>query len=526
MRRSSRALRGACAAAVTTLAVLLPGSTSGAAGTGPSIATSVFGANAKANPIQHVIVVIQSGHSFDNYFGTRPGVDGITAKTCQPPAVGSACTVKPYPVSSAQARYGFRDTLRVTQKAIDGGKMDGFISSQPSASVGSVVMGYYDRSDLPYYWSLADRFTLFDHFYASSQAGSLPNRLVAVTGTADGVTSNKTLGVGISVPTGTVFDQLNAAKKSWKYYIQGYKGPTAKSEPVVRAPVLDMPSIVKTPANAARVVSTSQYYVDLDKGQLPAVSFVTADSASDERSPQDPAQGEAFVRSLINALMQSSAWKHTALLLTYDDAGGWYDNSAPPAVSGSSLGPRVPALLISPYARPGFVDHSSFDTASIPGFIDSEFGLSPITPQVDALGTSLTSALDLAQRPISPVIGPSQSTVAVIARPAVHIIYVLYLGALAAAALLVTMAFLRQRRSARAPVVAASTGTGEPVPLPGLESAGSMRRSWRPRARRRPPPSSSPDEGGPSASPPSAAPADEVLSGLRSPTDSAAEVVG
>ena len=113
--------------------------------------------------------------------------------------------------------------------------------------------------------------------------------------------------------------------------MQDYKGPSATPTPgeQARTPLLAMPSVTAAPARAARIVSTSQYYVDLTKGQLPAVSYVTG-SVNSERSPQNPAQGEAFVRSLINSLMQSSAWSHTALLLTYDDSGGWYDHAVPP----------------------------------------------------------------------------------------------------------------------------------------------------------------------------------------------------
>ncbi len=237
-----RALFGAAAAAVVVAGVLLPTSTSGAA----SINTNVFPAT--GNPIQHVIVLIQSGHSFDNYFGTRAGVNGIKQGVCEPVVAGAALPcLHPYPLVAAQARAGLSDTLRVTQKAIDGGKMDGFVSAQPNSSIGSVAMGHYVRSDLPYYWNLADRFTLFDNFFASSQAGSLPNRLVAVSGTTDNVNSNKTLGVGINLPNGTVFDQLNKSGKTWKYYVQDYK---ARRRPhpgaIARTPLLGMPSMGPT----------------------------------------------------------------------------------------------------------------------------------------------------------------------------------------------------------------------------------------------------------------------------------------
>ncbi len=513
-RRPFRTLLGACAVATVAASVLVPASISGAA----SINTSPF--PDAGNPIQHVIVLVQSGHSFDNYFGTRSGVNGIPAGVCEPVvAVGSTQCLKPYPLAAEQARAGLSDTLRVTQKAIHGGKMDGFVSAQPNSSIGSVAMGHYSRTDLPYYWNLADRFTLFDNFFASSQAGSLPNRLVAVSGTTDNVNSNKTLGVGINLRT--VFDQLNESGHTWKYYVQGYKPvPVPTPGDISRTPLLGMPTMVHNPTNAARITNTSQYFVDLEKGQLPAVSYITGASDS-ERSPQDPARGEAFTRSVINALMQSPEWSHTALLLTYDDSGGWYDHQAPPA--NTTLGPRVPALLISPYAKAGYVDHALTDTASIPAFIDKVFKMSPITPEVGTAGDILATAIDTSQQPITPAIGPSQGTLAAIARPKVATIYFLYLGALLAALLLLLLAFMRQRRPG---TNALTSGTrGEAVPLPGLASVGATRRSARRWGKRRLPSAPGGSGGDSSGSPPPNLPSGKVLSRSRTNAATATDLL-
>jgi phospholipase C len=415
-------------------AIVLPSSQSGAA-------THVTSDGA----IQHVIVVMQSGHSFDNYFGTRAGVDGLPTKPACEPVAGSASCVSPYHLSSDQARAGLSDTYRVTSKAIDGGKMDGFVSAQPNASIGSVAMGYFDRSDLPYYWSLADRFTLFDHFNASSEAGALANRVVAVTGQDDGITSSAPPPGGIVGPT--VFDQLDTAGLSWKYYVQNYKGTGSASASGVkiRAPVLDMPAFTSTPDDTARVVNSDQYFTDLTTGKLPAVSYVSG-TVDSERSPQDPALGEAYVQSIINALMQSPEWSHTALLLTYDDSGGWYDHAVPPTIGNTTLGVRVPAILVSPYARPGFVDSSQTETASIPALIDQVFHLPTLTPQSPGVG-SLMSGINLHQQPISPAIEPSQATALV--RPDVSLIYVLYLGAFIVALAIIGLAFWMRRRANR-----------------------------------------------------------------------------
>jgi phospholipase C len=493
--------------------------TGGAADAAPSISTNPLGV-AGSNPIKHVIVVIQSGHSFDNYFGTRPGVDGLgnLSKIHIPLIANNTTSASPYHLSPDQARAGLVDTLRSTQEAVDGGKMDGFSRAQHNITIGETALGYYDSTDIPYYSSLADRFTLFDHFFASSQAGSLPNRLVAVEGQTDNVTSNRVLGVGISGET--IFDQLTTANLSWKFYVQGYNpAKTPNTAAIDRTPLLGMPTIRNTPSNLARVTSTSQYFVDLDKGQLPAVSYITG-VADSERSPQDPAQGEAFVRSLINGLMQSNEWNSTALLLTYDDSGGWYDHVAPPTVDGVTLGPRVPAILVSPYARAGYVDSSQLDTASIPGLIDSVFKLNPLTTQV-ADGGSILTGLDLHQQPIAPDIGPANGTEATLVRPAVGTIYVLYLGVLLAAILLLLLATFRQRRVNRSlvPAGGSSGPTAATGPSGGASSPASSGPSTGPVAE----PTLVVDDSTTPDAPPANSPSAKILSGHRPTASSGSE---
>jgi len=439
-RRISRVL-GSVAVLTAVAAVTGPVSGAGA---------STTAAPSSAGAIQHVIVIMQSGHSFDNYFGTRPKVNGIPAKACQPIAVNSC--VKPFHLSSDQARAALSDNLFVTKKAFDNGKMDGFVTAQSNTAISSLAMGYLNGDDLPYYWSLASRFTLFDRFFASSQAGALPNRLVSVAAQDAGQTSNEVSSPGyINVPT--IFDRLDQAHLGWKYYVQPSQSqphaPTTGEQS--RTPLLTMPSFTGSPARAAHIVSTGQYFDDLTKGQLPAVSYITS-SIDSERSPQNPAQGEAFVRSLINSLMQSSAWKSTALLLTYDDSGGWYDHAVPPTIGqqnqlGQStvVGLRVPTILVSPYARAGQVDSTQLDTASIPAMIESVFHLAPLT-QLDASSNSILTGLNLHQQPITPSISPSSATAVVVPRPAVQTIYFLYVAALLGAGLLIVLAFIRSRR--------------------------------------------------------------------------------
>jgi len=420
--------------AVSTAAAV-PAGAAGAAASTQAPATSA---------IKHVIVVMQSGHSFDSYFGTRQGVDGIPSGVCLTVVAGSPGCVKPYHLDPGQSRAGLSDTLRVTQRSINGGKMDGFVRAQPNASIGATSMGYLNRQDLPYYWNLADRFTLYDHFFAASRAGALPNRVAAVAGQDGGLTSSTAPAGGITTPT--VFDQLDRAGLSWKYYVENYKGvqQAASAGQQSEAPVLAMPAIAGDPARASHIVNTNQYFDDLLDGKLPAVSYV-AGTVDSERSPLDPTLGEFFVKSLVNALMQSSAWKDTVLLVTYDSSGGWYDHAPPPVMGGVAQGIRVPMLMVSPFARAGVVDNSVLNTTAIPGMIDQVFGLPQLTGQTAAAG-SLLSGADFAQKPIAPLIAPLPGGATVAPRPNVLVVYGVYLLMFLATCLVGYLAFRRSRR--------------------------------------------------------------------------------
>ena len=416
---------------------------------------------AAAPQINHIIVVVQSHHSFDNYFGTRPGVDGIPTGVCEPLSTGSRTCVKPFALSGDQSRAGLNDNARSMSQAIDGGKMDGFVTAQHNTATGTTAMGYYDSSAVGYYSALADHYTLFDHFFAATPGGSLANRLFAVAGQAGPATDGTLPSGGIAVPT--IFDQLKKAGLTWKFYVQNYQ-PSAPADIATqdRVPLLAMPRVTSDPTMAKQIVDLEHYYQDLQTGDLPAVSYV-ASSIDSERPPQNPAGGEAFIRSLLNALMQNGAWSSTAVIVTYDDAGGWYDHAAPPTVTPSApglpltgtpqrLGLRVPTLLISPYARAGVVDHDQADTASIPRFIEDNWHLAPLTAR-DATAGSLAGGLDMQQAPLPAGIVSAPSPAAAFVRPHVMVVFALYLGALALVVILVVTAIRSDSRpSNRRPI--------------------------------------------------------------------------
>ncbi|HEX9548228.1 MAG TPA: alkaline phosphatase family protein, partial [Acidimicrobiales bacterium] len=185
---------------------------------------------------------------------------------------------------------------------------------------------------------------------------------------------------------------------------------------------------------------------DILHGTLPAVSYV-ASSVDDERPPQAPQPGEGFVRSLTNALLQSDAWSSTALIVTYDDGGGLYDHVPPPQVDGDGLGFRVPAILVSPFARAGYVDHAPTDTTSILQLIEQNWHLPSLTKRDAGAGTML-AAFEFQTQPTAATIANPGGADSLVTRPHVGAIYLVYLAALAGVGALALIALRRDRRRA------------------------------------------------------------------------------
>jgi phospholipase C len=258
-------------------------------------------------------------------------------------------------------------------------------------------MGYYDRRDLPYYWAVAEQYVLFDRFFASARHGIRTNRSYWVSAAPQpgGVDSVGPEGYGDQL---TIFDRLQAAGVSWKFYVEGYNAretfrarsaidPAAQT---VRSPLLNYARFVDDPALNSHIVDLSQYYKDLAAGQLPAVSYVTS-SGSSERSARSLGAGQDLVRHMITQLEVSSAWSSSALMWSYDGSGGWFDHVAPPTVRGRVLGPRVPALLVSPYVGQGAIDHTQLDYTGALRFIEDNWQLKPMN-ELDGNATSIATA--------------------------------------------------------------------------------------------------------------------------------------
>lgn len=358
-------------------------------------------------PIQHLVVLMQENHSFDNYFGTYPGADGFPEGVCMPvdPDDPSAGCVEPWHIGN-QSISDLSHSASTYREQFNEGKMDGFVSAlNRRKQDGRLAMGYYDDRDLPYYWNLADEYVLFDRFFSSASEGSFYNHFFWVTARAPVLTNGQTIGEwSRNVPT--IFDRLEEKGVTWKFYVQNYDPSITyrnlgtvgnRASQVVWVPLLNIDRFLDDPKLSSHIVDLSEYYNDLRNGTLPAVAYIVPSGAS-EHPPSSLVTGQRFVRTLIQELMRSTAWKSSAFLLLYDDWGGWYDHVYPPQVDEFGYGPRVPGLLVSPYARKGAIDSTELDFTSVLKFIQENWGVAPLSER-DAKANNFLSAFDFSQTP-------------------------------------------------------------------------------------------------------------------------------
>ncbi len=366
-------------------------------------------------PIRHFIVLMQENHTFDNYFGTYPGADGIPPDTCMPldPTDPASDCIEPFHIGSLPIED--LDHSSVTfRRQYNGGRMDGFIwALRLRNHDGRIAMGYYDGRDLPYYWNLASEYVLFDRFFSSAHGGSVWNHMYWIAGVPGGE-KNSIPADGFPNDIVTIFDRLEEAGVTWKFYIQNYDpsityrtrtdiaGPRAAQ--VVWCPLLAIPRYLDDPNLFGHIVPLDEYFTDLQNGTLPEVAYIVPSGAS-EHPPGSIQAGQRFVRSLIQALMRSSYWNQSAFMVTYDDWGGWYDHVPPPQVDEYGYGFRVPAFLVSPYAKRGFIDSTTYDFTSILKFIEENWDLEPLATR-DAAATSIMNAFDFESPPRSPTFIP------------------------------------------------------------------------------------------------------------------------
>lgn len=367
--------------------------------------------------INHIIILVKENHSFDNYFGRFPGADGTT--------VGRSSTGETVPLQEApdQVYPDITHSASGAYLAYDGGRMDYF-----DRLLGAVTLGvdhsYVEMQpqDIPSYWSYAQHFTLDDHFFSTVMGPSFPNHLVTIAAQSAMVNSNPSASMGrwgcdspaaslvttidASGHTGfaapcfdvaTIADRLDAKHISWRYYAPQFKQPG-----YIWSTFDAIRHIRYSRAWTTNVLPWRRFQSDVASGHLAAVTWLVTDTADSEHPPASTCQGENTSVSQLNALMKSPFWKDTAVFLTWDDFGGFYDHVAPPQRDRLGLGPRVPTLVISPYARHG-VDHSVYDFTSLLAFIERRFGLDPLTER-DAHADPMMGSFDFDAAPLAPLV--------------------------------------------------------------------------------------------------------------------------
>ena len=329
-----------------------------------------------------------------------------------------------------------------------------FELSKPSAA----VIGYYEREDLPHYHALADEYVLFDNFFQAMSGGSTGNALYLAAGRSaqwsqaaqklniahklaltdppydeqgilindlpplNGPTEANISKLKIAPPPEeqtypSLGDRLNGQAISWAWYNENWNSVKPWALKTAFGPgdgsaVIDTPNLYVPHHNpfqyyptwdsnvrAGHMRDATDFFEDLKSNKLPQVSFIKATGIHDEH-PADsaPAWGQQWVMSILSALAQSPAWSRTAVIITYDEGGGFWDHVAPPQPDQYGCGTRIPAMLVSPYARRGYVDSKFGDTTSVLAFISARFNLKPLHTR-DAGAYALLDGLDFSQAP-------------------------------------------------------------------------------------------------------------------------------
>ena len=381
--------------------------------------------NPDIHKIRHVVVIMQENRSFDSYFGTYPGADGIPMSNgvptvCVPDPAHGGCQ-RPYHDGSDVNGGGPHGQTNAAAD-INGGKMDGFIAQAEQAQKGCAnptnpncansarvdVMGYHDASEIPNYWAYAHNFVLQDHMFEPNASWSLPAHLFMVSewsakcsikadpmscvnalqspGNPPDFKSNA--GAAPPPPDYAWTDLtylLHRQHVSWGYYVfPGTQPDCADDEMTCPA----LPQNAKTPGiwnplpyfdtvakdgQLGNIQPIHDFYAQARAGRLPAVSWVDPAGAVSEHPPSRISAGQDYVTGLINTIMKGPDWKSTAIFLAWDDWGGFYDHVVPPVVDENGYGLRVPGLVISPYAKRGYIDHQTLSFDAYVKFIEDDF---------------------------------------------------------------------------------------------------------------------------------------------------------
>jgi phospholipase C len=399
--------------------------------------------------IEHIIFIVKENRTFDSYFGAYPGADGArTGRTYD----GRTVRLRRAPdVLPQDIAHGFSNGLQ----SIDGGRMDGFSLIPGNDRLQGYVQ--YSRSQMPNYWAYADRFVLADHFFTSIFGATYPEHLYVAAAQSDLIIDNKSTadhpGNYCDDPTeySTKFkdhltaaqrakiryyerhinepgmrdalitfwtsirlcfnikvlpDELERAGVSWKYYVTNDRWQD----------VLQSVRHVRYGPMWKKVQDPSRFLTDLRAGALPQVSWLIPPEGYNEHPGLGVSvcAGENWTVQQLNAIQRSPYWPHTLVVVVWDDFGGFYDHVPPPQYDIMGLGPRTPALIISPWTRAGSsrdggsIDSTVYESSSVLRVIEQRFGLAPMTTR-DATADPLSGALDFTHAPrLDPLLLPER----------------------------------------------------------------------------------------------------------------------
>ncbi|MGA2120535.1 MAG: alkaline phosphatase family protein [Methanoregula sp.] len=423
--------------------------------------------------IQHVIIIMQENRAFDEYFGTYPGADGYPMQNgapavCVPDPDEGQC-VPPYH-DPRDVNYGGPHSQYESEADINDGKMDGFIeqaeiainntctrAANPGQCMRAVaeeaevdVMGYHDRREIPNYWEYADNYVLQDRMFESSASWSLPSHLYMVSAWSarckagdpmscvDALQGPQRLivsgnGTITEVPDYAWTDityLLHRNNITWAYYLAEGDQPDCADDAMfcpLQPQEVVVPQIwnplpwfdtVRENNQVKNVQAIDRYYAAARAGTLPKVVWITPNQTVSEHPPARVSVGQAFTASIINAAMEGPDWNSTAIFLTWDDWGGFYDHVVPPKVDQNGYGIRVPGIVISPYAKRGYIDHQTLSSDAYLKFIEDDFlNGTRLDPSTDARPDSrptvrenvpvlgdLTNDFDFSQEPRAPLV--------------------------------------------------------------------------------------------------------------------------
>jgi phospholipase C len=354
--------------------------------------------------IQHIVFLVKENHTFDNYFGTFPGADGVTSGMT---SIGKSVPLAPTPDSGPVTQLC--NSWDCSMLAMNGGAMNAF-------DLTAGTLGAYTQvtePSIPNYWAYARHFALADRYFTSIHGPSLPNYLYMVAAQSGGVIDNGTSQPGQAcngAPIGAVTmidaqghlsqqapcfdlpslpDRLIQAGISWRYYVGGGGS---------------MILLRNSEYWQNDYAPNEQFVRDAQSGNLPAMSWVFGNGADvSEEPPNSVCTGENWTVQALNAVMQGPDWNSTVVFVTWDDFGGFYDHVAPPQVDQFGLGPRVPLLIISPFVKPGSISRTVYEHSSVLKFVETRYHLEPLTAR-DRQANDMLDSFDFEQPPVPPLI--------------------------------------------------------------------------------------------------------------------------